>query len=392
MANTKESYATQQECLNDLIAHRIVTLEDNTKSLRNNAFYHNSNIKHIKLPRVTSIGNYGVFHYCTNLEDIDFSYPINFYCTSSYSSYSQFIGCPNLAHLILRGSTMSNFTGDNDYIIDGLRGSAIAYKNGAIYVPSNLVNNYKNNEYWGRYFIVPLRDTLLTTFDTIEDDWATIARNCNIGLTDQYEIGDSKVFHDINGNAFYAELVGKDVDQIANGGGRKAATTWITRQLYPNSRTFSASNQPWATSSIRASLNDTENGILSIIDENALINNIKTVDKISYNGTSEVTTQDKIWLPSIREILGTDNYQKNGPDYANSTGDEPGFFLRHRYNRIKFITLDGYTNLTKGNAYYYWTRTSYNSGSSNIVVITSNGAFSYVSRTNSYPYCFGFCI
>lgn len=392
MANTKESYANQQECLNDLIAHRIVSFEDNTKSLRTAAFYNNKNIKHLKFPKVTSIGNYNTFYGCTNLEDIDFSQKINFYCINSYSSRSQFQNCPNLAHLILRGSTMSTFSGDNNYMLDGLSGTAIAYKNGAVYVPEDLVDTYKNNEYWGRYLIVPIQDTLLTTFDTIQDDWATIARNCNIGSTDKYKIGDSKAFHDINGNIFYAELVGKGVDQIANSGGRKAPTTWITRQLYPSARSFSTSNQPWATSTIRSDLNNTEIGILSIIDENALINNIKTVIKTSFNGTNQVTTEDKIWLPSIHEILGTTNYESTGPDYASFVGDEPGFFLRHRYNRIKFITLDGYNNLTKGNSYPYWTRTSQSSNSSNIVEINTNGALTYEGRSASRPYCFGFCI
>lgn len=401
MANTKTNYTTQQQCLNDLIAHKIITFEDNVKQLRPYAFYRNTNIKHIKLPNLIELNERSwsysetsgyTFSYCENLQDIDFDILSRI---SWYSSRTHFTNCPNLSHLILRNLSKvtynNSYSNNASYWTDILRGTAIHYKNGAIYVPQDLLEKYQNDTVWGQFFIVPIPDLsapasefLLTTFDTISDDWTTIVRNCNINNIDHYNIGDSKVFHDINGNAFYAQLVGKNVDTIANSS-RIAPTTWIIRELYPNSRPFSSSNQPWATSTLRTFLNNEEEGILSLIDENALRNNIKTVTKISWNGTQEITTEDKIWIPSMRQIYGLSDYEKNGPEYSN-------FFLKHRFKRIKYVTLQGYQNLTKGNTYAYWTRTSYNGSSDTIYGVNTSGAVTYMGRSSSYPYCFGFCI
>lgn len=399
MANTKTNYTTEQQCLNDLIAHKIVAFEDNVKQLRPFAFYNNPNIKHIKLPNVTQLNTRGcdidisgfTFSNCENLEDIDFNV-LN--AISWYNNRYHFSDCPNLAHLILRKNSKVTYSNSYDNILDYwtnmLYGTAIHYKNGAIYVPENLVEQYQQDIVWGQYFIVPIPDIsapasdfLKTTFDTISDDWATIVRNCNINNIDQYKIGDSKVFHDINGNAFYAELVGKNQDTIV--GGRTAPTSWIIRELYPSSRSFSSSNKPWETSNLRADLNDENEGIISLIDENALINNIKTVIKTSWNGSTEVTTNDKIWIPSIHEILGITDYEKTGADYSS-------FFTQHRFKRIKYITLQGYNNLTKGNVYNYWTRSSANTSSSTMYGISTSGTLTSLSRGTSYPYCFGFCI
>lgn len=386
MANTKTNYSTEQECLNDLVSGSLITFQDNTKRLRSYVFYQNTNIKHLKFPEVIELGSYGCFSGCTNLEDIQFGKKVDFYINdNSYYSYpSHFANTPNLAHLILKGSTKSTISGDSNRYDRVLIGSAIYYKNGAIYVPEQLLQEYQNDTYWGQYFIVPIQDTLLTTFDTIKDDWATIVRNCNVNNISHYKIGDSKVFHDINGNAFYAELVGKNVDTIA-GTSRTAPTTWITRQLYPSSRAFSSSPQNWENSTIRADINDEDIGILSIIDENALRNNIKQVSKTSWDGTTEITTSDKIWLPSIREIYGSDQYEKTGPKYSD-------FFLKHRFNRIKYITLSGYTNVTQGNTYSYWSRTNYGSSSNTLYTISTSGAISNMSYSGKLPYCFGFCI
>jgi len=198
-------------------------------------------------------------------------------------------------------------------------GSAIAYKNGAIYVPENLLESYKNDDYWGyRYIIVPITEPfqLLETFDTIKDTWDVIVQNCRVATEsnqspiDKYEIGDSKVFYDLNGNPFYAELVAKFADTDSNTN-RKIATTWITRELYPNNRVFSSNDSHnWDNSTIRSYLNNADTGVFSMIENTNLKNNIKTVNKISYNlDGSKTTSQDKLWLPSIREIFGNADFE-----------------------------------------------------------------------------------
>ena len=401
MANTKQQFSTQQEALQSAIARtgEWITIQDNTKTLRNYAFFAHPLVKHIKLTRVTSIPSYNAFQYCRELESIEFTQKVNFPVYDYNSSADRiFYTCPKLSHLILRNSQKSTIT-NNSYSMNVFDGSAIAYKNGAIYVPENLLESYKNDTYWGyRYFIVPIIEPfeLLETFDTIKDSWDVIIQNCRAATEssqssiDKYKIGDSKVFYDLNGNPFYAELVAKfaDTDSTTN---RKVPTTWITRELYPNSEVFSSDNSHnWSNSTIRSDLNNIDTGVFSMIENTNLKNNIKTVNKISYNlNGSQTTSQDKLWLPSIREIFGNADFETQGPEYYNSF-----FKTRGVYGRIKYITLSGFTNLNLGQSYNYWTRTRVNNSisSNSVRIINTSGAQSYVARSNSYPFCFGFCI
>lgn len=401
MANTKQQFSTQQEALQSAIERtgEWRTIQDNTKTLRNYAFYAHPLAQHIKLTRVTSIPSYYAFQYCRELESLEFTQKVNFPVYSETNAGERiFYNCPKLSHLILRNSQKSTIT-SNQYSMNVFDGSAIAYKNGAIYVPENLLESYKNDDYWGyRYIIVPITEPfqLLETFDTITDTWDIIIQNCRVATENnqspisKYKIGDSKVFYDLNGNPFYAELVAKFTDTDSNTN-KKVPTTWIIRELYPNNRVFSSNNSHnWSNSTIRSYLNNIDTGVFSMIENTNLKNNIKTVNKISYNlDGSQTTSQDKLWLPSIREIFGNADFETQGPEYYNSF-----FKARGIYGRIKYITLSGFTNLNLGQSYNYWTRTRVNrSISSNAVrIINTSGAQTYTNRDNTCPFCFGFCI
>ena len=402
MANTKQQFSTQQEALQSAIARtgEWITIQDNTKTLRNYAFFAHPLVKHIKLTKVTNIPSYHAFQVCESLEDLEFTQPVNF-PVYDYNNpdYRIFYRCPKLSHLILRGSQKSTIAA-NQYSMNVFDGSAIAYKNGAIYVPENLLEDYKNDSYWGyRYFIVPITEPfeLLETFDTIKDSWNIIITNCraatenNQSSIDKYKIGDSKVFYDINGNPFYAELVAKFADTNSQTN-QKVATTWITRELYPNNnKVFSNNNSHnWNDSTIRTYLNNIDTGILSMIEDTNLQNNIKTVNKISYNADgTQSTTQDQLWLPSIREIFGNTDFETSGPEYYTSF-----FNTRGTYGRIKYITLEGFANLNLGQSYNYWTRTRYRQSGYDYTryINTSGQATNFAYNSNIYPFCFGFCI
>ena len=70
MANTRDALG-DQETLDGLIDRSLTNLEENgVTSLRNYAFYNNSNIKKINFPSLTSMGVY-VFQNCESLEEAD---------------------------------------------------------------------------------------------------------------------------------------------------------------------------------------------------------------------------------------------------------------------------------------------------------------------------------
>lgn len=253
--------------------------------------------------------------------------------------------------------------------------------------------------YWQKYLIFPIsedpQNIFLETFDTIKEDWSTIIDQCNNG-TFNYNIGDSKVIQ-IKGATYYAELVGKNIDYIVTPETHEriipAATSWILRDLYSDKRVFSDNdNKNWETSNLRNYLNNNTEGFLAdlTVGNPKLVSEegIKLVEKTTYGGASNLTnlkTADKIWIPSIQQIVGSNEFETEGPTYSD-------WFLLHKYNRIKYITNNNPSqSLTKGTAMTYWTRTKTNN--TGIGGITTAGAIGRnYNRSNQFPYCIGFCI
>ncbi len=103
----------------------------------------------------------------------------------------------------------------------------------------------------------------------------------------------------------------------------------------------------WAESLMRS---DLENNVLPTIDE-SVASRIKPVKKTYYNAgpQSTLSTVDKLWLPSYREILGRDSYEDSGVVYTSffdtstkrikyniNTGDSIGWWLRSAYDESRF--------------------------------------------------------
>ena len=122
---------------------------------------------------------------------------------------------------------------------------------GGIYVPSDLLDEYKSDSNWGRYkyHIFPMedKDTPIENIDfsTISKTWAEIVTDCNSDQpldTSIYHTGDIKKFT-VNGVSHYAILIGINKDKLASDNIKTAKTTWISwspigsRRIHNNSNT-----------------------------------------------------------------------------------------------------------------------------------------------------------
>lgn len=92
----------------------------------------------VNLPKVNSLKNYAMQN-CKALVRLEFPNKIT-------TQGAVWTNCTALTTLILRGSTMSGLGNKNC-----LQGTPIASGTGYVYVPDNLVNNYKSATNWSTY-------------------------------------------------------------------------------------------------------------------------------------------------------------------------------------------------------------------------------------------------
>lgn len=94
-----------------------------------------------------------------------------------------------------------------------------------------------------------------------------------------------------------------------------------------------------------------------------------------------VTTEDKLWIPSYTEIVGTDS---NGNPFPTDGEDEFHFnIFADERDRVKQI--DGETT-------WYWLRSPEPSTGTSFRGVHYNGNANSNNATNAYSVCFGFCI
>ena len=159
----------------------------------------------------------------------------------------------------------------------------------------------------------------------------------------------------------------------------------------------------WSTSDLRAWSNDSEKGLLSLMDreENSgLIEAIKEVNKVSDIGAPSQNiadfqyalnyTNDKIWLPSLTELATkVDNLsvtEKQSSQYYEYDGIKvyrPYEWFSNNQSRLK--TLNG--EYAK-----YFTRTQAGGSIYRFFTINELGQVETKPATETYGYIFGFCI
>ena len=162
-----------------------------------------------------------------------------------------------------------------------------------------------------------------TVRGTISDSWEEIIAAGEDGTyIDKYQIGDTKELDLGEEGVIEMELVAFDADELADGSG-KAHMTWIAKNLLNTEHVMNekATNfGGWPASDMRAWLQDS---ILPMIPD-TVRSNIKEVKKYSYSYSDEgtISSSDKIWIPSRREVFGEDNSNEDsGPEYLTAFSD-----------------------------------------------------------------------
>lgn len=215
-----------------------------------------------------------------------------------------------------------------------------------------------------------------------DNSWADIAAACqNNDVPDTWNVGDTKTMT-INGAECNVTIIGRNHDTYADGSGLAPLTfqTDIVGTGAMNSEKTSAGG--WSGSNMYRYLNNT----LIATMEDDIANNIKSVIKYSNNGLADavstsniqaVTSNDKLFLLSIIEVLGeqtSENANLGGTQYAYYAN---GGSIKKQYN---------------GSNTYWWLREPSYKKTNYFMYISASGECGEDNPTNSYGrITFGFC-
>lgn len=183
-----------------------------------------------------------------------------------------------------------------------------------------------------------------TVREPISDSWEEIIAAGKDGTyIDKYQIGDTKGLDLGEEGVIEMELVAFDADELADGSG-KAHMTWIAKDLLDTIHVMNkegTNEGGWPASDMRAWLQDS---ILPLFPD-TVRPNIKEVKKYSYSYSDggTISSSDKIWIPSRREVFGAgDSNEDAGPEYLTVFSDAA--------SRIK---------RRAGEPYWWWLRSTF---------------------------------
>lgn len=349
----------------------------NITTINSEAFRNCTALMSISIPSVDMVSNSAFYN--TIIDRLHFtSVTIRSYVTniaaeveidsSAFMNAYAFDTNYNLSAIILRNESLCTLAD-----VNALSRTAIANGHGYIYVPDALLGTYKEATNWATYAsqIVSLEEYPIDTVTgTITDSWSDIFAAEEDGTyTTKYNIGDTKVLT-IGKFKIPMQIVAMDTDELANGSGN-AKITWLTVNLpfYGIMIDSSNTNNGWGDSNLRSGMLQTLYNHMDTVVKNA----IKNVKKTSlYKNNNTIVSEDLVWIPSCREILGSGRYfESSGCMYTT--------FFTDATARIKRSGAYG-----DGDPANWLTRT-YDQG------VSSGGNQSGLATGTSFRIAFGFC-
>jgi hypothetical protein len=389
------------------------------------------NLESAEVPLATNIKQYS-FSYCSSLSDIDLSAvttvggcameyckslnSVNSQSVTSVSSYSfnhagigklvlpslssttgnTFCGCRlstidllnpssiatntfnssySLCHLILRKSSVCTLSSTSAFT-----NTAIANGIGWIYVPTDLVDEYKAASNWSTY---ASQITSIDTYprqlqdETINDTWDDIIAACNNGTySTAYSLGDIK-YLDIGDTKVAMEIVAFDSDETESGG--TSHITFISHGYFDYWRMnpTATTEGGWEDCELRSFLRGTIFNQIESSVKAAILPVTKTYTTYVNNSFVTNSTTDTIWIPSQREICYT------SANYAESSGATYTTYFTDNSSRIK-----KYGRSTAANTWRLRSATSPTA----FGAIGSSGGNSSDTASHSCGVVLGFCL
>jgi len=370
--NTRDTLG-DQATVDGLVEHSLTELkEDGIGIVETYACYHNTGLQSVELPGVSQIkGN--AFGGCSNLEVVKLggegsSNSLNILANA-------FSSCSKLKHLVIDRPTMATLVATS-----GLNGTPIAIREGAVYVPNDLLSTYKSDSVWKNFFIVDKTKYPLSVFDSLADySWSTILTDPDYATA--YTVKDTKTLELTDGTKIKMDLAALDTDVKSDNSGT-AKMTWICHGIPMTHRmnATAVTTDGWAGSEMRSWL---ISDILSKIPTE-IKSHIVPVKK-SYRSKSPndetLWSDDEIWIPSYKEVGFTNAscIESDGVTYPILFPSGTGTAAKNA--RIKYNT--------SGSADFWWLRSAYSASAFRDV--GSNGSENSLNANIAYGVVFGFC-
>ena len=269
------------------------------------------------------------------------------------------------------------------------------YKFGGWYMDSGLTEGYD-------YTLVVTGDLTLyakweelRTPGSISDSWEQIIASVNDGTyEDKYMIGDTKGLDLGSEGVIDMQIVAFDADELADESGNKAAITWISKKLLKSDHRMNPERKKdpaddsrykigtgsiggWEHSEMRYWLKESVKPLIPENVRNAIQPVIKysNINDTSGNIIKDSRSKDDLWIPSYREVIGSDDYETIGPIYKD--------LFQSDNDRIRQISGE----YSSG---WWWLRSA--SGANGFYNVFDDGSYYNNNAFYSYGVVLGFCM
>lgn len=209
--------------------------------------------------------------------------------------------------------------------------------------------------------------------------WDQVIASTKTGKYKTFTVGDMKELDLGTEGIVHMQIVGIDVDDLADGSG-KAPLTFISKELLATSHMMNltaSTTGGWEKCEMRSYLKDT---VKPLIPENVR-KAIVAVTKYSktYNDAGTIVpnsvTVDDVWIPSKTEVFGGTSYETLGHVYSDAFTDAD--------SRKKF-------KVGASSAYGWWLRSAITTR--NFGYVSESGTSNSGNAYSTHGVALGFCL
>lgn len=235
-----------------------------------------------------------------------------------------------------------------------------------------------------------------TRFSFGSASWGDIAQIAAAGTAKKFfNVGDEKVITLSTGEEVTLVILGFNHDNLTAGG--KAPITIGMKNALATKYSMNASSTNaggWNGSAMRTNVMAT---LLSQLpsDLQAVIKPVNKTASADNQSTDITTSSDKLWLPSVVEIMGTEYAPANGApynqegeqyEYWRTIKDGAGTGAAANPDRVKYYSNGG------GAACSWWLRSPYATSATHFYGVGASGNVRVNKASYAYGVSFGFCI